>query len=507
MKKAASLMLVLILLVSHAYAISYKTNEITEPESLTAISADRLSCVKITAEEKFLPDFKIYEDLEEIVVDKDNPYYMSEDGVLYSKDKKTLIFYPRKKSDTFFCVPGGVEYIMSEAFYKNSCLKRVSIPASVEKIGANPFSGCAYLKEIEVDPENIYFVSKDGLLYDSSMSTLYCFPAYLSRTEIPDGVKKIAYAAFAGSRMLRDVQLPDSIEKIESMAFSECISLSEITLPDHVTTLNSTCFEGCSSLLNINIQNSDYFKSADGILYSFDMLDLICCPDGKSGEITIPDGVENILNGAFDNCSQITRVILPESVKYIARAFSNCTSLLNIEFPSEQTIIEYGTLAGCSSLNWVYFPNNVVIIQPGSLPDADFKVLCDEDSFAEYYALENSLAFSYKYSVSAGGSVLSLSNQPFEKRNEIYLPVSELSEALGGSTDFFSGSFLQADIGEVSVTFEFSRVEKTVRNQTEILNIPGIIYAENDIYISAEAFSEIFDLEIRQEPFKIEIDI
>ena len=507
MKKATSFMLVLIFFISQAYANSYEAIETNGWESLPAVSADRLSCVEISSEEKFLPDFKLFSKLEKIVVDEENPYYMSDNGVLYSKDKKTLIFYPRAKSGTYFNVPNGVENIMSGAFYQNQYLRRVSIPESLNDIGANPFSGCEYLREIKVEEGNTYFASKDGLLYDYSMSTLYSCPSYLANAIVPEGVNKIAYGAFSGSRRLKTVELPDSVDIIESMAFAECTALSEVTLPKNLKILNASCFEDCSSLSAINTQNSDYFKSVDGILYSFDMIDLICCPDGKWGEVIIPDGVENILNGAFDNCSQITRVIMPESIKYVARAFANCTSLLNIEFPDEQTIIEYGTLLGCTSLEWVYFPNNVVIIQVGALPETEVKILCDEDSFAEYYALENSVTYSYKYSVLSDGVALSLSNQPFERNNKIYLPVSELAQVLGGSSDFLPGSVLKADIGGVSVSFEFSRIEKTVKNQTEILNISDIIYTQNEIYISCGDFAEIFDIEITQEPFRIEIDI
>lgn len=57
--------------------------------------------------------------LKEIIVDADNPNFMSKDGILYSKDCKKLIRYPNARPDTHFDIPAGVEVIASQAFMQS----------------------------------------------------------------------------------------------------------------------------------------------------------------------------------------------------------------------------------------------------------------------------------------------------------------------------------------------------------------------------------------------------
>ena len=74
------------------------------------------------------------------------------------------------------------------------------------------------------------------------------------------------------------------------------------------------------------------YRTVDGILYSADMKTLILCPAGKTGEITIPDGVERIRKQAFFG-SKINKVIFPDSlVRLQKEAFYGCENLKEIDF-------------------------------------------------------------------------------------------------------------------------------------------------------------------------------
>ena len=74
------------------------------------------------------------------------------------------------------------------------------------------------------------------------------------------------------------------------------------------------------------------YKTVDGILYSADMKTLILCPAGKTGEVTIPDGVERIRKQAFFG-SKISKVIFPDSlVRLQNEAFYGCENLKEIDF-------------------------------------------------------------------------------------------------------------------------------------------------------------------------------
>lgn len=74
------------------------------------------------------------------------------------------------------------------------------------------------------------------------------------------------------------------------------------------------------------------YKTVDGILYSADMKTLILCPAGKTGEVTIPDGVERIRKQAFFG-SKISKVVFPDSLVILQNeAFYGCENLKEIDF-------------------------------------------------------------------------------------------------------------------------------------------------------------------------------
>lgn len=93
-------------------------------------------------------------DLTKFVVDESNPYWTSVDGVLYSKDMKTLICYPTAKKDGSFTVPEGVEDIHYKAFALNLHLKELNLPSTIKTIGEEVFISA---ENIEVKIETINY--------------------------------------------------------------------------------------------------------------------------------------------------------------------------------------------------------------------------------------------------------------------------------------------------------------------------------------------------------------
>jgi hypothetical protein len=80
--------------------------------------------------------------------------------------------------------------------------------------------------------------------------------------------------------------------------------------------------------INVAADNNDY-KSVDGVLYNKAMTELIICPEGKTGAITVADGVERI-EYSFSGCGKLTSIILPQSIKYMVRPFEGCVSLTSV---------------------------------------------------------------------------------------------------------------------------------------------------------------------------------
>ncbi len=80
-------------------------------------------------------------------VPEDHPLYKTVDGVLISKDGKTLLAYPNYRKATHYDVPAGVERIEAGAF-GNEYLKTISLPIGLKSIGDYGFSGCTRLQSI-----------------------------------------------------------------------------------------------------------------------------------------------------------------------------------------------------------------------------------------------------------------------------------------------------------------------------------------------------------------------
>ncbi len=395
-----------------------------------------------------VPGLKNCVNLEKIEVPQDNAAFAGVDGVLYSRDLSRLIYYPRGKRDAAFQIPDSVREIAGGAFFGNPYLEEVVLPAGVASVGAENFTDCSALREIRPEEGNAAFTAQNGALYTSDCKTLIAVPAGNSGAfTVPEGTEKIAYGAFSGCSGLTELHLAETLTQIEAMAFAGCTGLRAITLPAALEQASAASFAGCSNLEAVYVEHSDYFQTRDGILYSRDMIDLIFCPAGKKGSIVLPDGVQNIANGAFDNCREMTALILPESVTALGRAFLNCENLEYISIPETISIIDYCTFMGCTGLEWVYFPNNVVIIKDKVFAGASPVIYCDEDSYAEMYAQDNGLPYQYMIRVELNGEPMLFDQPPVLVNDTTLVPLRAIFEALGAAVQW-DGEQMTAQMGQ-----------------------------------------------------------
>ncbi len=209
---------------SGAYIIP---NSVTTIESGAFWNCDQLTSVTISASmnDTLWHAFEHCAGLTEILVDKDNPKYSSEDGVLYDKDKKQLIRYPSGKTGAY-SVPDSVISFYGGAF--EFCYNIVSIT-----LGESFFEGsidCPNLTEILVDKNNPYYSSKDGVLFDKGKTTLIRYPVGKSSTtySVPDSITTIWANAFYGCTSLTSVTIPDSVTAIDWCAFLSCDNLTDV---------------------------------------------------------------------------------------------------------------------------------------------------------------------------------------------------------------------------------------------------------------------------------------
>jgi hypothetical protein len=142
---------------------------------------------------------------------------------------------------TNLIIPGGLLSIGGGAFSETS-LAGVMIPASVTNIGPNVFSVCSKLTNITVAPQNSFFSSSNGVLFDLNRQTLLAYPdalggAYL----IPATVQSVAEGAFAGGSLV-SVTIPASVTDIGTNAFYDCANLETIFFEGNAPATDPAAF-------------------------------------------------------------------------------------------------------------------------------------------------------------------------------------------------------------------------------------------------------------------------
>jgi len=157
---------------------------------------------------------------------------------------------------TSITIPDSVTSI-GEGAFRASELTTVTIPDSVTSIGIYTFAACDSLTSINVDPENKYYASEDGLLCNKDKTLLIQFPIGKNKEEytIPDCITTIEDYAFQGCD-LTTVIIPDSVTSIGEYAFKYCSQLTKVKIPESVTTIESHAFYSCNNLTTITIPYS-----------------------------------------------------------------------------------------------------------------------------------------------------------------------------------------------------------------------------------------------------------
>lgn len=192
--------------------------EITLSDNITSINLNKFQCKqpitvnigKNTNEVKnWYGRMGNFDNILAVNVPDDNPYYSSEDGILFNKDKTVLLYYPISKKDiTSYSIPESVTEIGNGAFFF-SHLEHIQLPDSITRIGEYAFS-------------NSYAVFDD--------------------LQIPNGTVEILEDAFSGCK-ISSLSIPISVKKIGLAAFY-CSELTSATIknPDCEITDDSYTF-------------------------------------------------------------------------------------------------------------------------------------------------------------------------------------------------------------------------------------------------------------------------
>lgn len=175
-------------------------------------------------------------------------------------------------------------------------------------------------------------------------------------------VISIGYRAFYHCLSLNSVTMPNTIDSINDFAFLYC-SLDTINIPASVTYIGDGAFSACPYLMTINVdENNENFVSLNGILFSRSLHTLISYPAGRVGHYSIPNIVNTISSLAFDGCTGLTSVTIPNSVYTILDGAFYQTGLTTVTVPNSVNFMREGTFANCRYLSSVFLGNSLTCI-------------------------------------------------------------------------------------------------------------------------------------------------
>lgn len=376
----------------------------TKTKSLDASSIKKS---KNYNEEEFNLNFNLF-NLKDVFVSNDFEYNENDDrtiNILKYIGKNINITIPEKINGK------NVTTIGNRAFddcYENT---KIKIPKTIKNIAKNAFNDCISLKNIEVDKDNKYYSSEEGILFDKNKTKLIRYPQ--------------------GKDSVSVYKIPKKVETLDEFSFYNCSNISRIVVPKSIKNIEYSAIYTCQySNIEVNKKNKNY-KDIDGVLFDktgkvlikypikrkestyeipytvkkiasyafFDtnikniiMLDEIkelgnmtfykcnveeiklsnnieTMGDGEFRECTnlkeirIPRGIKSIESYAFNGCTNLNSVNLPEGLIEIKNnAFNKCTSLVNINFPKTLYKINNYAFSECTSLEYVTIYNGLKIL-------------------------------------------------------------------------------------------------------------------------------------------------
>lgn len=153
---------------------------------------------------------------------------------------------------------------------------------------------------------------------------------------------------------LKSITLPSNLTAIGDLSFYYAWNLGTINIPASVTSIAEYAFYGCYAMTSISVDplNTRY-SSLSGVFFNKSQDTLLVCPNGKSGTYSIPGTVKHVANSAFENCYNLSSIILPTSLQTIGNyAFAYCSGISgNLTLPSTLHKLGIGAFYGCYRLS------------------------------------------------------------------------------------------------------------------------------------------------------------
>ena len=464
-----------------------------------------------------------------IWVDQNNGYYScDEDGVLFDKNKTTLIQAPGALSGSYV-VPNDVTTIATEAFYGCKGLGDILIPDGVSVIGGYAFSDCTSLTDIII-PNSITNI-KGWAFYNCINLSNVVFSgtkeqwnnwnnisigtgntaltdAPITFTEHEHKTAKPATCTEPETCSICGIQIAPATGHTFGEGSNKCTVCGFVlewkyTISNGEVTISGYTGSATELVIPSQIENLPVTGIGDYAFCDWTNLTSIAIPDTVTsiGEgafanctgltsITIPDIVTSIGDYAFSWCTGLTNITIPNSVaSFGSHAFSYCTGLTSITIPDSVTCIEYGAFSYCTGLTDITIPNSVTRIN---------------DAFSYCTGLTNVIFCGTQeqwnnISISSGNTALTNATLQFHNYVNGICSICGSGTAVAPATDW---EYTIAD-GQVTITgYTGSATELVIPAQIENLpvtsigdrafancvNLTTITIPNSVMYIGVEAF-------------------
>ena len=238
-------------------------------------------------------------------------------------------------------VPQGVNSIGSYCF-RNTSIRRIYLPSSIEHISTSAFSGCTNLEEVYW-----YDAGEDsdsGIEYDADNNTYNWDVFYANASEKCTATRIVVqYSAFANCSKLKVFDF-SRVTAAFNGAFSGCKLIEHVDLTN-LRYAGSSIFNNCSGLKTVTLHDDTVLASGAFANTSIE-------------EITFGGSI--VADGAFKNMKKLESIVFTNNVETIgANAFEGCTSLSSIEFNGTCLKIGASAFKGCTALTEFTIPAGV----------------------------------------------------------------------------------------------------------------------------------------------------
>ena len=231
---------------------------------------------------------------------------------------------------TSVVLPNTLKTIGEEAFWSCSKLTSLEIPKSVTSLGAGSFSLCGYLKNLTVEEGNEKYYSINNCVIEKSTKTLI---ECINVQNIPTDGSVLVLGKWSLAYHYEDtITIPDSVTTIKTQAFYGSW-LKKISIPANLVSMEGNPFSACTKVTQITCNaNNKVYKSVNNCLIEISSKTVVV---GCKNSVIPTDSasVVRIGDDAFNNCDEMTSVVIPSNITMIGKyAFSYSDKLTSVTF-------------------------------------------------------------------------------------------------------------------------------------------------------------------------------